>query len=338
MGQYDTSLSVEAIWAGKLRRYNNLSIWRQLIRPDIVFPNLRDSVRIGLGFVQSCVKLVTWRPDVIFLKGGFVCLPVGVAARLLRIPFVIHDSDAHPGLTNRILAKWATAIATGAPLKHYNYPANRARYVGIPVSDDCRRHSLSEQIDFKRLLGFDETRPLVVVTGGGLGAKRINDAVVRALGDLLRFTNVLLVSGSAQYDELASLVPHDQPTKFQLQAFLTPLTSAFAAADVVLARAGATTLLELSAMAKPTVLVPNGYLTGGHQLKNAAVYAEKNAAIIIDEHELDNNPSLLVQVLKPLVHDRNELDRLSRTIYEYARPNAAQDTAEMILTAVKDKH
>ena len=86
---------------------------------------------VGCGFVQSLVKLLIWRPDVVFTKGGFVCLPVGLSAKILGIPLVIHDSDAHPGLTNRILAKWAKSIGTGAPLKHYPYPAAITRYVGI---------------------------------------------------------------------------------------------------------------------------------------------------------------------------------------------------------------
>ena len=113
---FDASMSVQTIYSGKFRRYNNVSLWRQVTRPSIVLFNIRDFFLVAIGFVQSVVKLLFWRPDVIFTKGGFVCLPVGMAAKLLGIPLVIHDSDAHPGLTNRILATWATTIATGEPL------------------------------------------------------------------------------------------------------------------------------------------------------------------------------------------------------------------------------
>jgi len=84
--------------------------------------NIVDFFKVVGGFFQSLYKLVVWRPDIVFTKGGYVCLPVGIAAHVLRIPLVIHDSDAHPGLTNRILSQWATAIATGAPLEYYQYP------------------------------------------------------------------------------------------------------------------------------------------------------------------------------------------------------------------------
>ena len=86
-----------------------------------MWANFSDLFRTGWGFLESVAKLLLWRPDVVFTKGGFVCLPVGLAARALNIPLVIHDSDAHPGLTNRILSRFATKIATGAPLKYYPY-------------------------------------------------------------------------------------------------------------------------------------------------------------------------------------------------------------------------
>ena len=280
---FDESIPVQRIYSGKLRRFHNVPLWRQLIQPNIILPNIRDFFLAGVGFLQSLMKLVFWRPDVVFTKGGFVCLPVGLAAKILGIPLVIHDSDTHPGLTNRILAKWASSIATGSPLKYYNYPAERSRYVGIPVASDCVPSTEASQKQMKRELGVDTDRPLVVITGGGLGARRINDAIISVLDQLLPLTSVILVSGVGQYDEVAPLVPRDDP-RFQLHAFVTPITPMLSAADIVVARAGATTLLELAAMAKPTILVPNGYLTGGHQLKNAAVYAEKHAVVIVDEH------------------------------------------------------
>ena len=331
---FDESIPVERIFSGKLRRFHNVPLWRQLIQPNIILPNIRDFFLAGIGFIQSLVKLVFWRPDVVFTKGGFVCLPVGFAAKILGIPLVIHDSDAHPGLTNRILAKWATSIATGAPLEYYNYPPKRTKYIGIPVGNDCVPSTESSQRQLKRELGVDSDRPLVVITGGGLGARRINNAVLTGLQELLPVASVILVSGAGQYDEVAPLVPHDDP-RFQLHAFVTPITPMLRAADVVIARAGATTLLELAAMAKPTILVPNGYLTGGHQLKNAAVYAEKQAVVVIDEHELDRTPAVLVKEVKRLVSDTQERELLAKNIHTFAKPRAADDMAVMILAAIK---
>ena len=319
--------------AGKLRRYHHLTFLQHLIIPSVVFPNLRDIILVAIGTIQSFFKLLAWRPDVVFTKGGFVCLPVGVAAKLLNIPLVIHDSDSHPGLTNRILAKWAMAIATGAPLQYYSYPKEISRYVGVPIGSEFTPRSQAQREAAKAILGLDAKRPLVVITGGGLGARRINDAVARRLKELLEITSVILLSGTEQYDELRALTPQNDD-RFQLHAFISEgMPDMLGAADIVVARAGATTILELVALAKPTILIPNGYLTGGHQLKNAAVYAETGAVEVIDELELEANPQLLVDTLVTLLANPVHLKKMSETFHTFAKPNAARDMADMIIGA-----
>jgi len=235
---------------------------RQLLWPSLVLKNIRDIFLVGAGFLQSFVKLIIWRPDVVFTKGGYVCLTVGFAAHLLHIPLVIHDSDAHPGLTNRILSKWATAVATGAPLEYYSYPANISHYVGIPIAPEFHKFSGSERRVAKEQWGIDKDSPVIVVTGGGLGASRINDAVTLNLDDFLELGSLILISGEWQYDELRAITPPNNG-KFQLHAFISKdMASLLGAADVVIARAGATTILELAALAKPAILIPNAKLTG----------------------------------------------------------------------------
>lgn len=338
MGHFDGNIQVDTIVSGKLRRYHSLSLLQQLRRlRTIVFPNLRDMVFVVVGFIQSFVKLLIWRPDVVFTKGGFVCLPIGYAAKLLRIPLVIHDSDAHPGLTNRILAKWATAIGTGAPLKFYPYPTSISHYVGVPVVADFSPYSSEKRRAVKEQLGFVSTRPLTVVTGGGLGAQRLNEAVATTLRQLLTHTNVILISGEGQYDEMRTLTPQDDD-RYQLHAFVSKgMADMLGAADIVVARAGATTILELAALAKPTILVPNGFLTGGHQLKNAAVYAEKHAVSIIDEQELEKTPTLLLDEVCNILADKDRQDAMASAFHEFAKPHAARDMANLVLGAVKHK-
>ncbi len=203
----DGHIAVEPIVAGKLRRYHNLSPLKQLLRfRTIVIPNIIDGAKLLAGTVQSFFKLLMWRPDVVFSKGGFVCLPVGFAAHLLHIPLVIHDSDAHPGLTSRILSRWAVTIATGAPLKHYNYPKAKSHYIGIPVSATATPLSSVKQREAKINLGFSEHDPLVVITGGGLGATSLNEAAISVLDDLLNFTSVALIAGKANAEELQQMV------------------------------------------------------------------------------------------------------------------------------------
>jgi len=299
--------------------------------PKLVLLNIRDGFLVGVGIIQSIAKLIIWRPDVIFAKGGFVCLPVGVAARILNIPLVIHDSDAFPGLTSRILSRWAKVIATGAPLEYYNYPASKSKYIGIPISSDFHKFTTDEIIEAKKKWGVEPTRPLIVITGGGLGAQNINDAVAIALKDLLELASVVLVSGTGQYDELRSLTPKND-SNFQLYPFISEdMASLLGAADIVIARAGATTILELAALGKPTILIPNAKLTGGHQIKNAAVYSDAKAVEIIIEDEMIDNPDLIVGMSKAILLDKNRLSILSKNISEFARPNAAKDMAQMII-------
>ena len=335
MGNFDKTIPVQTILSGKLRRYHHLSVWQHLTWPSLIIANIKDGFFVGLGLIQSVFKLVIWRPNVIFTKGGYVCLPVGVAARLLGIPIVLHDSDAYPGLTNRILSRWATAIATGAPLKYYHYSPEITRYVGIPISDEFHVFSEKERIDARHAWGINPDRPLVVVTGGGLGARRINDAVALTLKDLLELASVVLISGVGQYDELRSITPINDDN-FQLHSFVSKdMAKLLGAADVVVARAGATTILELAALSKPTILIPNAKLTGGHQLKNAAVYNDVGAAVVVNDNQMVESPQILVDTIKDLLLNHKESEKMAHKFASFARPNAARDVAEMIISSSK---
>ncbi len=301
-----------------------------------MFLNIRDTFLVGIGMVQSTIKLIIWRPDVVFTKGGYVCLPVGIAARFLRIPLVIHDSDAHPGLTNRVLARFATSIATGAPLEFYHYPATITRYVGIPIAESFHEHTREEREGAKSEWGIATGKPLIVITGGGLGAQRINETVAETLHELLAIGSVVLISGAGQYDELRALMPPNDE-HFQLHAFITDMPVLLTAADVVVTRAGATTILELAALAKPTILIPNAKLTGGHQLKNAAVYAEKNAVLIVNEEAMMQNRQLLVDAVRDLVSHPEEARAMAQRFRTFAKPHAAKEMADMIIAAASSK-
>lgn len=338
MAQFDNKLPIERIFSGKFRRYHHLKWWQHFTIPSVLFPNILDTLFLGLGVIQSLVKLTLWRPDVVFAKGGFVCLPVGVAARMLHIPLVIHDSDAHPGLTNRVLGRWAEVIGTGAPLKYYSYPEGKARYVGIPVGEEFVPFSDERRRIEKTKLGLNPKLPLVVITGGGLGAKRINDAVIKRLASMLELSSVILISGTGQYDELLPLTPQNDE-RFQLHAFVSKdMAEMLGAADIVVARAGATTLLELAAAARPTILVPNGNLTGGHQLKNAKVYTDAGAVEVIDDRELEANPQILVDAIGALLANPVKQKQMAEVFHAMAKPEAASEMAAIIEQVGSKKH
>lgn len=297
--------------------------------------NLRDAFLVLIGFFESLFKLIIWRPNVIFMKGGYVCLPVGLAAKLLGIRFVLHDSDAHPGLTNRVLAKWASHIATGAPLEYYDYPKDKATYVGIPISEDFHPLSTEEKYRVRQEWGINPDRPLVVVTGGGLGARAVNEVVAKALDDLNKFCSVILISGAGHYDEMKALTPPHSPD-FKLHAFVTDgVADLLGSADLVVARAGATTILELAALSMPTILVPNAKLTGGHQLKNAAVYRDVGAVDVVDEEEMVKDPGLLVKHVKDILDSPKRAFEMASVFARFSRPKAAAQMAEIVLSAAK---
>lgn len=333
MNEYDSSIRVQTVLAGKFRRYHHLTRLQHLTIPSVIFPNIRDTFLVLFGVVQSIGRLILWRPDVVFAKGGYVCLPVGWAAWMLRIPLVIHDSDAHPGLTNRLLAPLAKRIATGVPLEHYSYSPAKSVYIGIPIDPRFQKVTREQQENLKEKLGFDPKRPLVVVTGGGQGSKQINDAIALHLDELLSFTNVLLNSGSAQYDELRSLTPQNDP-RFMLKDFVPGLVDQFGAADVVVSRAGATALLELAAQAKPSIIIPSKRLTW--QVKHAKIFSNERAVIILDEDRFeDPQDKSLVATIKGLIDKPEIRQKLGENLYKLARPHAASDMAAIIVRAAR---
>lgn len=331
----DPNIVVRTINSGKLRRYHTLPLWRQLLRlRTIVIPNIIDGIKIGTGVMQSYVRLRKDRPDVIFCKGGFVCLPVGIAAKWLAIPVVLHDSDVHPGLTNRILSRSATFIATGAPLENYSYPMEKARYVGVPTDVQFSPVTPHEVDEAKKSIGFSAKRPLIVITGGGLGSQVMNTAVLSVIDELLEVCDVLLIAGSKNYDSIKHELNIRDTAKFQMKPFVgAEMIDTLKAADIVVARAGATTLLELAGLAKPTIIIPNPYLTGGHQIKNAQMYEKVGAAVVVDEIRMKAEPHALLDTINALVLNKKEMKKLAEAIHQFAKPQAARDTARLIVEA-----
>ena len=336
-------LRIRKVVAGKLRRYTNFTFMMYLQHFDVVLKNILDFFKNIVGFFQSFFRLAFNRPDVIFFKGGFVCLPVGMAAKLLRIPYVIHDSDAAPGLTNRLLAKRATKIATGMPLEYYSYPADRAEWTGIPISDEFRPVSETKKRSYKKELDFDPDKPLLVVTGGSLGARKINVAIREILPQLLKQTSVMLVAGRERYPEMMDLKEYEVwedgklKTNFRMVKFSSEMWKLFGAADIVVSRAGASTMTELSSMAKAVIMVPNEKLPGYHQVKNARAYEKANAALVIEDGEMNQNATKLLSAVKKLLKDATLREELSKNLRSFVKDNAAENLANTIISVAKEK-
>ena len=324
------SVRVDAIVSGKFRRYANLTL-AQHLKHHLFRTHLRNIVdifKIATGFVQSFVKLLLWRPDVVFCKGGFVCLPVGLAARCLRIPLVIHDSDTVPGLTNRVLSRFATKIGTGAPTENYpNYPKDRTHYVGIPVRDEIRVFTATEKAAAKTKLGFDAHKLLILAVGGGGGANALNRMVAGAAPELTgQGAQILLLAGKGKSD-LIEANDNFHVVEFMTDEFITAL----AAADIAITRAGATALAEFAAINMPIVIVPSPHLAGNHQTKNAAVYAKAKAGIVLDQREADKQPKLLLDAITSLLASPQLRTELGHNLRQFSRPDALDEMVRMIL-------
>lgn len=332
MSRSDTNVTVSTISAGKFRRYAHLTKWQHLTNFQIVSNNIIDLGKIALGFLQSIMLLLRVRPDVVFAKGGYVCLPLGLAAKLLGYPLVIHDSDTRPGLTNRVLARYATIIATGSPLENYKYDSSKSHYIGVPIGRDFTPVSEERQREYKQSLGLDPNLPLVVATGGGLGAGSINRAFAAAGRELCaNGVSIYHVTGKKHFDEIMPQV--SGISNYVAVPFVyEKMHEVLGAADIVVSRASATFLQELAGLGKAVIAVPAKQL--GDQLKNAEMYQGADAALVMTDDEIENSDDLKSVILR-LVSDASLREGLGERLHAFARPNAASELAKLIQNAAK---
>lgn len=331
-------VTVRVISAGKLRRYSHMSLRQHLLSWHVVGNTIADSLKLGWGFLQSLGLLLRHRPAVVFAKGGYVCLPVGLAAYVLRIPLVIHDSDSRPGLTNRALSRFARRIATGFPLHHYPYKPAISRYVGVPIDEAFRPVDARTRATYKKALDYAADQPLVVVTGGGLGARSINQAMVAAAPQLAeKGIGVYHVAGAKQYDAVTQALAAQSPDDggYTVVPFVyEAMEKVLGAADVVVARGSATFLQEMAGIGTAVVIIPAKQL--GDQLKNGRMYQQAGAALVLSDDEIAR-PGVLGDALVQLIDDEARRQTYAEKLHAFARPHAARDTAELILEVVPDE-
>ena len=234
------------------------------------------------GVVQSLVALHRLRPDIVIATGGYVSFPVALAARMLGITVALLEPNAHPGLTNRLLAPlvdevWG-AFSAGDPRF-----ADKYVHTGIPVRASLR--SLPAREAALERLGLSSRRSTLLAMGGSQGARSINDALTSLLQSdgLPEGWQLIHVTGEKEYDRVRTALGK---TDGALRAYLNDVGDAYAAADLVLARAGASTLGELAATGRPAILVPYPHAAEDHQRHNAASVAKSGAAVVVDDREL----------------------------------------------------
>jgi UDP-N-acetylglucosamine--N-acetylmuramyl-(pentapeptide) pyrophosphoryl-undecaprenol N-acetylglucosamine transferase len=322
------------IKAGKFRRYHTLKFAGGIFYPDIFIKNLIDSFRFP-GNVFAAYKILRkFRPSAVFSKGGFVALPVGIAAHWLKIPLVTHDSDMVPGLTNRILGRWATAQATGMPPELFDYPKAKLHYVGIPLDERVKKVTPGAQRKVKQALGFDTDSQVLLVAGGSAGSIQLNEVMTSIAEELLsnnlalRLIHLSGIEHEASVKEAYHRLPKGDQKRVLVAGYSQDFYDLVAAADLIITRAGATTLAQLAAAGKACILVPGSHLAGGHQIKNAEWLMANDAAAIAPDNVQPDEMLALINGLLANDHRRFEL---SRNLYATAKPDAAKDLANLIL-------
>lgn len=319
------------IYAGKFRRYHGESLIARLTDLKTIWLNVRDFFYVLRGFAQAVRMLRKTRPDAIFIKGGFVGVPVGLAAALLKIPFITHDSDTTPGLANRIIARWARLHATGMPAELYPYKKAKTAFVGIPVPEEFRHASKKDTQQAKKQLGMPLQAQLLVVTGGSQGSIRINKTVRAIVHELLeQHQNLHIVHHVGVGNE--SIYSGYMHERLHIEPFIEAFAGVITAADVVVTRGGANSLAELGVVGKPAIVIPSPFLAGGHQLKNAKYLSERAAIIELDEDDLQDNPQLLKEAVSDLLNDSSKAHELAKNINNATKHDAAKEIAKLLLS------
>lgn len=343
-GQDKNIETIEHVRAGKFRRYHGEG-WRQLLDLETISLNIRDAAWIVIGVWQSFWLLRKLKPGIIFTRGSYVSVPVCLAAALLRIPYVTHDSDAIPSLTNKIIARWATLHAVALPEEFYPYPIDTTVTVGVPISADYTKVDDKLRNQYKRELKINGYEHVLLITGGGLGALSLNAAIIASASFLLkRYPGLMIIHITGRMHEAevhagydAVLEGPEERSRVMIKGFVTDFYRYSGAATIVVARGGATNLAELAVQAKPSIIVPAPHLTGGHQLKNTAALEKQGAIIKITEEQLEQELRL-ANVISTLLDHPQKMQELSANFAAIAQPDAARKIADMLLQTARITH
>jgi UDP-N-acetylglucosamine--N-acetylmuramyl-(pentapeptide) pyrophosphoryl-undecaprenol N-acetylglucosamine transferase len=319
-----------AITTGKLRRSPT---------PRELAKNVADAFRIPLGVLQAFGIVLRTRPDVVLSTGGYVCVPIGVAAWAVRRPLVMHEQIVTLGLANRILARLATRVLLSHESSIGHLPARargRAVVTGNPIRPEVlagdRRRGLAAY-------GPDAQPPLVLVTGGATGALQVNDLVARILPDVLPHCHMLHQSGEygfAKAREAAAGLPEPLARRYRVVDYIhDELPDVLAAADVVIARSGASTVAELTGLGKAVILIPLVPTGGDEQRRTARHLAEAGAARMLTG--ADATPERLRDELLALLKNPGERQRMADAARQHGRPDAADRVAQELMGAIR-KH
>jgi len=327
---------VFSVRAGKFRRYSGEG-FKQLVDVATIYKNTRDIGRVVRGYFESRRLLRKLKPDIIFIKGGFVGVPVGLAASRLHIPFVTHDSDSAPGLANRIISRWAKVHAVALSKETYSYPIDKTVSVGVPIKHDFVPVTPQLQLEYREETGLSKFKQLIFITGGGNGAAPLNGIVAKcsplilnnnaSLGIVHVAGKLLTEETEAQYK---SLLTPEQMNQVIIKGFEDKLYLYSGAADIVIGRGSATNLAEFAMQGKACVIIPARQLPW--TVQNTIALAKDDAVVSLDEDNLLKDPSILATTCNELLTSPEERLTLGNQLSKaLVHPNAARELATLIV-------
>lgn len=320
-GFEEEGLSPKRILAGKLRRRFD---------PLALLLNLIDMIKVPIGVIQSIVHIMIISPDLVFSKGGYGSVPVVLAASILRIPIILHESDAVPGLANRIIFKFATEVFVSFQETEAIEPGKKF-VVGNPIRKELLDGSYEKA---KEMLNLQGGRPRLLIMGGSQGSERINDTVLAVLNQLLEDFEVIHQCGKNNFKaikaETDAFLPKEKKKFYHPHSFFDEkeLSNAYAAANLVISRAGAGSIFEIAALKKASILIPLPEAAQDHQKENAYRVARKGATIVIEEENL--TPHFLLEKIKSLFFPPNRLREMESNTDLFSKPEAGRILAAYI--------
>ncbi len=266
----DAGISYDGISSGKLRRYFDIK-------------NFSDPLRVLKGYGQAKRLMKQYQPDIVFSKGGFVSVPVVLAAKHYKIPVIIHESDMTPGLANKICIPAAQKVCCNFPETLNYLPKDKAVLSGSPIREELLT---GDRLSGLQYAGLSANRPVILVIGGSLGSVTVNHAVRSILPKLLSQFQVIHICGKGNLDE--SLIGTSGYVQYEYVD--KPLRHLFAAADLIISRAGANSICEILALRKPNILIPlSAAASRGDQILNANSFAKQGFSTVLEEEVLTSD-------------------------------------------------
>lgn len=308
--------------------YNIKGLWISGIQRKLSLKNLLFPLKLISSFWNAYEIIKKFKPNVVIGTGGFASGPTLFVANLLGIKTLIQEQNSYPGITNKLLAKKANKICVAYDGLERFFPAEKIIKTGNPVRQDLLTIDEKREASLK-YYNLDKNRRTLVIIGGSLGARAINNLIEKNIGWLVnQRIQVIWQTGKLYYEEFKK---YDELEGVKTVAFLNNMDITYAAADFIISRAGAGSISELCIVGKPVIFIPSPNVAEDHQTKNALAVVNNNAAILLRESQLENFQS----TFKALIEDEERQQILSKQIKKMALPNATKDIVKEIKKLMK---